>query len=408
MSCSKGNNSIMNVLFIDNDADPPYFGGTTTLTRIQADILEEEGYGCFLGYLNDFDHPSVLFEHKIKISRNNVQELIYFVKEYNIKYVINQMQDFDYGILDPLKELGLIFIHAFYTRPQSWLKGKNELAKDFFNDRSFISKCKVLLKLFLYPIYTYYYNKRKIPLYFQNTYDYCDYYILLADGYVDRLIHYVPYANREKIFVLGNPITYNDFIGEDEIHNKRKNVLMVCRLSFEKRVDEALKIWQEIEKDERLSDWHLQIIGDGIESENLSKLKSKLMLKRVSFLGAKNKPISFYKEASIFMMTSKLEGWPMVLMECQQYGDVPIIYDSFEASRDIIIDGWNGFVVEDNNRVSYINKLKHIMLNEEDRDRMVNNSLVFSRSHTKDAYKNEFMKIIQETVKNEKEYSNRC
>jgi len=48
------------------------------------------------------------------------------------------------------------------------------------------------------------------------------------------------------------------------------------------------------------------------------------------------------------MMTSRFEGWPMVLMEAMQMGVVPVVYNSFESLSDIVVDGENGYIIPNN------------------------------------------------------------
>jgi glycosyltransferase involved in cell wall biosynthesis len=63
-------------------------------------------------------------------------------------------------------------------------------------------------------------------------------------------------------------------------------------------------------------------------------------LKRVNFEGYRN-PQPFYKRASIFVMTSANEGFPMTLIEAQQNGCVPVVMNSFSALREIIQNNIN-------------------------------------------------------------------
>lgn len=384
----------MNIIFIDNDADPPYFGGTTTMTRIQADILEKEGHRCILGYLRDFEHPSILFKEKIRISADNIDGIRRFSAERRIDYVINQMQPFDYELLKPFKDVGATLIHAFYAQPQMWGVKKHEIWASIKNSRNPRAWIKALLNIIFYS----YFKKKifiKFQQFFRRDYNYCDYYMLLTERYIEHLKVFVPYADKTKIISIGNPITYNEILPVDYLQLKRKEVLAICRFSFEKRIEQMLAIWREIENDTELRDWTFNLIGDGPDRKKLQRLARKLKVKRVRFLGQIKAPVSYYKNASIFMMTSELEGWPMVLNECQQFGDVPIAYDSFAALYDIIDDGENGMIVKDGDRDSFVNKLKILMKDNSLRTYMMKNALKYSKMHSKEKYAEDFMKIIK-------------
>ena len=102
-------------------------------------------------------------------------------------------------------------------------------------------------------------------------------------------------------------------------------------------------VWKKLQ--EQLPDWNLVIVGDGPFSNEMKQLSKKLSLQRVEFAGFAN-PIKYYKESSIFCLTSNHEGWGLVLTEAMQFGCVPIAFDSFESIHEIIEDGKNGFLVK--------------------------------------------------------------
>ncbi len=364
------------------------------MTRIQADILEREGHHCILGYLREFEHPSVLFDEKIRISADNIEGIREFCAARNIDYVINQMQPFNYELLKPFKDAGAILIHAFYAQPQMWGVKKHEIWENTKKSRNPKTWIKTFLNIIFYSHF-----KRKsfiaFQIFFRKDYDYCDYYMLLTKRYFNCLKEFVPYADESKIISIGNPITYNEILKVDQLQLKKNEVLSICRFSFEKRIEEMLAIWKEVEKDTELKDWTFNLIGDGSDRKKLQRLARRLKLKRIRFLGQIKAPISYYKSASIFMMTSELEGWPMVLNECQQFGDVPIAYDSFAALYDIIDDGENGMIVNNADRISFVNKLKKLMKDNDLRLCMMKKTLTYSKAHTKEKYAEDFLKIIK-------------
>lgn len=77
-------------------------------------------------------------------------------------------------------------------------------------------------------------------------------------------------------------------------------------------------------------------------------------------------------------MTSSAEGWPMTLMEASQMGLPTVAFDSFGAIHDIIKDGYNGFIVPNNNIKKFSNALTHLMLDEEKRKTMAINAVAKS------------------------------
>lgn len=110
----------------------------------------------------------------------------------------------------------------------------------------------------------------------------------------------------------------------------------------QKRVYRVIDTWNYLE--ERFPDWRLTIVGDGPDRENLENHVKALGLKRVTFEGFQ-KPVPYYKRASILLLTSDFEGFPLVLAECMSFGVIPAVYDSYAAVRDIIDDDKDGFVI---------------------------------------------------------------
>lgn len=123
-----------------------------------------------------------------------------------------------------------------------------------------------------------------------------------------------------------------------------------------KRLSYIINIWKLIETDERLNDWHLKIVGDGPAMPATRQLCKDLRLQRVAFEGFKV-PCPYYNEASIFLMTSAFEGFPMTLVESLQNAVPPVVMDSFQALHDIIVNGSNGVIVQDDDILHSLKKL---------------------------------------------------
>lgn len=127
------------------------------------------------------------------------------------------------------------------------------------------------------------------------------------------------------------------------VDKKQKELIYVGRLDFvQKRVYRVIDTWNYLE--ERFPDWHLTIVGDGEDRQNLENHVKCLGLKRVSFEGFQ-KPVEYYKRASILLLTSDFEGFPLVLAECMSFGVIPVVYNSYSAVGDIIDDCKDGIVI---------------------------------------------------------------
>jgi glycosyltransferase involved in cell wall biosynthesis len=146
----------------------------------------------------------------------------------------------------------------------------------------------------------------------------------------------------------------------------------------QKRISLALKIWENIEKSDAHKDWKLIILGHGIDETYYRRTIEKKQLKRVSLEGARS-PETYYRKSSIFMMTSAYEGFALTLMESLQMGAVPVVFDGFKSVHDVISDGYNGFIIPNNDIAAYANCLSQLMSNEKQRTIIAQNAIESSK-----------------------------
>ena len=122
----------------------------------------------------------------------------------------------------------------------------------------------------------------------------------------------------------------------------------------------------------------MTIVGDGPDKNYIKETSSKYGLHNVSFLGNQD-PKIYYQRASIFMMTSSYEGWPMTLNEAKQNALVPLAFDSFKSLSEIIKDQENGFIIEPYDYNQYAKRLIKLMRDENYRERIAEKALIDSK-----------------------------
>lgn len=150
---------------------------------------------------------------------------------------------------------------------------------------------------------------------------------------------------------------------------KEKIALYVGRFSYcDKRIDRLLKIWHRIERS--IPEWRLILVGDGPERENLHALARRLKLERIEFAGYQSDVAPYYRRATFVCLTSVFEGFGMCFAEGQQYGAIPVSFDSYAAIREITRNGEAGILVPPFSKRQYAQKLLSAMLDEEAQARM--------------------------------------
>jgi glycosyltransferase involved in cell wall biosynthesis len=124
-----------------------------------------------------------------------------------------------------------------------------------------------------------------------------------------------------------------------------KVVVAAGRFASQKGFDMLIPAWRVVA--ERHPDWELRIYGDGKERDNLQKLIDKFRLgDSVRLMGASRRMYDDMRKGSILVMSSRFEGFPMVLLEGMACGLPPVAFDFPNGARELIADGANGVLVK--------------------------------------------------------------
>ncbi len=98
---------------------------------------------------------------------------------------------------------------------------------------------------------------------------------------------------------------------------------------------------------DKYPDWHLTILGEGASRGELTALISQLeLVDRVHLPGKVENVNAYLRQADIFVMSSRFEGFPMALCEAMACGLPVIAADCLSGPREIITDGVDGILVK--------------------------------------------------------------
>lgn len=159
----------------------------------------------------------------------------------------------------------------------------------------------------------------------------------------------VPGVPTENMVVLPNPLT---FAPVKEIPKKENVVLAVGRLDVWKikGFDNLIAAWGKIANN--YPKWKLQIAGTGSQKSKdflVDLVNQYNISNQVEFLGFKSDVIDLYKKASIFVLSSRNEGFGMVLTEAMSQGCACIACDFGGRQREIITSNKEGLVCSGDN-----------------------------------------------------------
>ena len=172
-------------------------------------------------------------------------------------------------------------------------------------------------------------------------------------------------------------------------------MLIVSRIEeVHKRLSLALKIWKQVKQHIEAKGWVLKIVGTGKDLPMYQSMIKREHIDAVIFEGHHN-PLSYYREASVFLMTSRSESWGLTLTEAQQMGVVPIAFDSYASLRDIINDNEDGIIVPEGDIEQYVTKLLELMTDAPKRRMMATKALVNCRRFSQEQVVKEWKNLME-------------
>lgn len=229
----------------------------------------------------------------------------------------------------------------------------------------------------------------------------CDKVVVFAEPYIQQFLDVAKSDAKEKFAVIPNPLSFSQYITQNELRCKAKNVIVVGRLyEAQKRLTAVLKIWRKVENNPLLQDWNLTLIGEGTSGDYYKWLAAKYNLKNIHFVGRQD-PIPYYRRASILLSTSAYEGWPMILMECMPMGVVPCVFNSYGAAKDIISHKQNGMLSPEYDLKAFYQNLILVMQNDEMRHNLAVQAIESSRRFDVSIIGQKWHQLFEELTKTE-------
>lgn len=204
------------------------------------------------------------------------------------------------------------------------------------------------LKYLLGPIYV------KISKYLQvkaidKFYKMSDYVSFLAPSYVKEYNKLTTLKiDKDRTISIFNPQVFEVNLPVEKYKQKQNVALFVGRMQeAQKGLKRLMDVWKLVEQSGKCNNWTLVMVGTGEDLESTKMYAKSLGLTNISFEGFQQ-PNSYYAKAKIFMMTSKTEGLPMTLIEAKQSMVCPIVMDTFSSLHDVITNGKDGIIVDEN------------------------------------------------------------
>lgn len=199
------------------------------------------------------------------------------------------------------------------------------------------------------------------------------------------------WGNLDNITVIPNARTFTPSQTADM---ENKKVIAVGRYTYQKGFERLIEAWHLIAPD--FPDWRLEIVGDGEQRAMLKEMTVRYGIgNSVALVPANNEIEKHYLSSSVYAMTSRYEGLPMVLLEAQAFGLPIISFNCKCGPSDIVDNGKNGFLVEEGNVPAFASQLRKVMADVELRKKMSRNALEASKKFSVEPVMSRWMQLFE-------------
>ncbi len=211
-------------------------------------------------------------------------------------------------------------------------------------------------------------NKRLKPSFLYNLlyrilYKKYDYIICQSEDMKKDLIENYS-IEADKLIIINNPVDFNliNKQPDDKITwmncKRRKRIIAIGKLTEQKGFDFLLEAFAMIQS----MNSRLYILGTGEKEIELKNLCRTLGISdRVEFMGFKENPFMYLKKADVFVLSSRYEGFPNVVLEAMACGKQVVAFNCPGGLNEIITNGKNGWLVESGNIIELARTIEYAL-----------------------------------------------
>jgi len=192
-----------------------------------------------------------------------------------------------------------------------------------------------------------------------------------------------------KVGFIENPLTIKY---EIKTNPNNKQFIYVGRLSKEKGVELLIDSFAFF--CQHNDEWELVIVGDGkLRNRLIKQVWERNVQARVHFVGFKTDVLKYYLESSIFLMTSRYEGWGLVVTEAMQLG-LPVISYDITPMEYIIDHTENGLIVGQFHTKRYAVAMLKLAKDYDMRQKMSKSAVLKSECFSLDVIINKWIELF--------------
>lgn len=340
--------------FIDNIS---HVGGTERVCLLIANELVKLGYKIFI--LNKSKPDKIFYSVSEYISVNYLEK----INSGNyLKQILKLRSFLKKNQIDTIIDVDTSF--APITEISRFMLKIRHIAWEHFNAK--FGKCSFRQKI-----------GRKVALYF------ADKLILLTEDDRDNYPR-----NKKNVCVIPNPLS---FFPNEKAILKNKQVISIGRLTEQKGFNYLIDAFAIFSK--KFPEWKLKIVGEGeLYNDLMFHISNNKLNDKIELIGIQKNISHLLLESSIFVVSSRYEGFSMVLLEAMSCGLPVISFDCPYGPKSLISSEDCGILVELENTQKLAEEMIKIASDERKR-------LVYGANARKEAEKYKIENIISKWVK---------
>lgn len=221
-------------------------------------------------------------------------------------------------------------------------------------------------------------------------------------GKLKRLDRLVVLTNEDKtnwkelnnVITIPNPLNVFPTVASKQCNKK---AIAAGRYCYQKGFDLLIEAWTLVAK--RHPDWVLEIYGAGNRDEYIKLVENNGISESVIINPATDNIYERYADASLFVFSSRFEGFGMVLLEAMATRLPAVSFACPCGPRDIISDGKDGILVENGNVQELADKICYLIENEDIRRDIAKNTIEKAKLYSVDVIMKKWLELFESITK---------